>query len=121
MLWEALDGQTGTGPALEDARAAASRTSLASPSAATSTGGVGSPTALDCGPEPLQVERDAHRRASAAAVAAGRAPPPFEVWVLQSHPKDEPGSTSPNHGNVRRNNRPRRGSTSTSATSMTWD
>ena len=68
-------GQAGTGPALEEARAAASAAD--------------DPEA-DAAAQPLKADRDAYRRYAHAAAVAGRDPVPFQAWLLGADAGPDP-------------------------------
>jgi hypothetical protein len=112
VLYVPLEGQTGTGPALDAARNAARLAVASSTAAAAAAGGLSPAAAPETGPEPLQMEREAHRRAAAAAGAAGEAPPLFEVWALGADSEQmlEPAASPAPARRPGNTNRPRRGS-----------
>ncbi len=97
VVWVPLNGQAGTGPAL-DAAVEVAMVSAPSPGG----GGTGGVPGVQ---SPLRRERDGHRRAATAAAAAGLPPPSFETWVLWEDDGSDPAVSSPNgsgHGHSRR-------------------
>ncbi len=92
LFYLPLPGQTGTGPALDRARAAAGRLSAAAAAAAggsftptvahPSAAAAPAPAPAAPADRPLASDRDAHHRAVQALAALGHPAPSFDAWLL---------------------------------------
>jgi hypothetical protein len=79
LFYLPLSGQTGTGPALDRARAAAA---AAAPAAANPAAAAPPPAAAAAAAYPLASDRDAHSKAVQALTALGHPAPSFDDWLL---------------------------------------